>query len=164
MKTKFIVYLDYTYYHSFCISDAFNVPTASFNPCSNCGAPDHGAGSCPHKKYQKKIAENKNKFIKMKQSQGESRVCKTWAKHSNKKGRTNKSQKQQKSDKKENGNGGNKSNNGVRLVYVKWLCLCNKGCGFNTSHTTGFHDTCAACVQNNQISILINTHVFQIKC
>ena len=43
------------------------------------------------------------------------------------------------------------------------MCLCNKGCGFNTSHTTGFHDTWAACVKNNQPSTLPATHVFQKK-
>ena len=30
------------------------------------------------------------------------------------------------------------------------MCIYNKGCGFNTSHTTDFHDTCAAHVPNNQ--------------
>ena len=43
------------------------------------------------------------------------------------------------------------------------MCLCNKGYGFNTSHTTGFHDTWAACVKNNQPFTLPATHVFQNK-
>ena len=41
--------------------------------------------------------------------------------------------------------------------------LCNKGCGFNTPHTTGFHDTWSTCVQNNQPFTLPDTHVFQNK-
>ena len=43
------------------------------------------------------------------------------------------------------------------------MCLCNKGCGFNTSHTTGFHDTWAARVHNNQPFIFPVTHFFQKK-
>ena len=70
LKIKSIVKLANTPYHSLCTSGAFNVPTAIFNPCLNCDSPDHGVGSCPHKKFQKKIAENKRKFIKIKQSKG----------------------------------------------------------------------------------------------
>ena len=43
------------------------------------------------------------------------------------------------------------------------MCLCNKGCGFNTSHITGFHDTWYACVQNIQPLTLSDTHVFKNK-
>ena len=43
------------------------------------------------------------------------------------------------------------------------MCLCNKGCGFNSSHTTVFHDTWAACVKNNQPFTFPDTHVFQKK-
>ena len=43
------------------------------------------------------------------------------------------------------------------------MCLCNKGCGFNSSHTTVFHDTWAACVKNNQPFTFPDTHGFQKK-
>ena len=43
------------------------------------------------------------------------------------------------------------------------MCLCNKVFGFNTSHTTGFHDIWAAFVKNNQPFTLPATHVFQNK-
>ena len=43
------------------------------------------------------------------------------------------------------------------------MCLYNKGCGFNKSHTTGFYDTWAACVKNNQPFTLPATHVFKNK-
>ena len=43
------------------------------------------------------------------------------------------------------------------------MCLCNKGCGFNTSHITGLHVKWAACVQNDQPFTLPDTHVFQHK-
>ena len=82
----------------------------------------------------------------MTQSLGESGGSNSCAKRNNKKGRTNKSQKQQKIDKKTNVNGDNKSNNGVHLVGVKWMCLCNKGYVFYTSHTTDFNDTWSDCV------------------
>ena len=59
------------------------------------------------------------------------------------------------------GNVDTKSNNGVQIVDGKWMCLCNKGCGFNKSHTTGFYDTWAACVKNNQPFTLPATHVFK---
>ena len=43
------------------------------------------------------------------------------------------------------------------------MCLCNKGFGFNTSHTPRFYDIRAACVQNNKPFTLPATHVFQKK-
>ena len=82
---------------------------------------------------------------------------------SNKKGQANKPQKKNQSDKKSNLNGDTKSNNGVHLVDGKCVFICNKGCGFNTSHTTGFHDTWAVYVQNNQPFTLPATHVFGKK-
>ena len=41
------------------------------------------------------------------------------------------------------------------------MCLCNKGFGFNNSHTPRFYDIRAACVQNNKPFDLPATHVFQ---
>ncbi len=32
------------------------------------------------------------------------------------------------------------SNSGVMMVNVAWKMLCNKGCGWNESHTTKYHD------------------------
>ena len=89
----------------------------------------------------------------MKQSQGGSGGGKTWAKCINNKVRTNKTQRQRKINKKENGNGDTKKNNEVHLVDNKWVCLCSKGFGFNTSHTTGFHDTWATCVNTNDAPV-----------
>ena len=43
------------------------------------------------------------------------------------------------------------------------MCLCNKGCGFNTSHNTVLHDTWDTCVKNNQPFTFPDTHVFQQK-
>ena len=163
VKINSIVKLDNNSYHSLCTSGAFNIPNAIFDSCFNCDAPDHGVVSCPNKKYQKNIAENKKKFIKMKKIQGGSGGIKMWAKRSNKKGRTNKSQKQKKINKKANVNGDTKSNNKVHLVDGKWMCLCNKVFGFNTSRITGFHDTWDVCVQNNQPFTLPATHSFQKK-
>ena len=65
-KIKFIVKLYNTSYHSLCASGAFNVPTVILNPCFNCDAPNHDVDSFPHKKDQKKIAENNKKLIEMK--------------------------------------------------------------------------------------------------
>ena len=93
VNIKSIVKWTKTSYHSFCKSGAFNVPNAGFNPCFNCDVPNHGIVSFPQKKDQKKISENKKKFIKMKQSQGVNGGGKTCEKISNKKGRANKSQK-----------------------------------------------------------------------
>ena len=56
VKINLIAKLANTSYHSLCTSGAFNVPTASFNPCFNVDVPNHGVGSCPKKKYHKKIA------------------------------------------------------------------------------------------------------------
>ena len=56
VKTKSIVKLSNTSYHSLCTSVAFNVPNTSFNSFFNCDAPYHGFGSCPHKEYQENIA------------------------------------------------------------------------------------------------------------
>ena len=70
LKIKSIVKLANTPYHSLCTPGAFNVPTAIFNYCLNCDSPDHVVGSCPHKKFQENIAENKRKFIDMNQNKG----------------------------------------------------------------------------------------------
>ena len=70
---------------------------------------------------------NKKKFIEIKQIKGVNGGGKTWDKRIKKKNRSNKSQKQQKTNNKANRD--TKSNNGVHLVDVKWMCLCNKGCG-----------------------------------
>ena len=86
-----------------------------------------------------------------------------WYDHSNKKVWSNKSQKKHQSNKKSNVNLDTKSKNGVHVVDGKCMCLCNEGFGFNTSHATGFHDTWAACVQNNQSFTLSATHVVQKK-
>ena len=99
----------------------------------------------------------------MKQIQGVSGGDKTCSKRSNKKGKTNNAQKQQKSDKKENKNRDTNINNGAHLVDGKWMCLCNKGCGFYTSHTTVLHDTWTACVKNNEPFTLSETHIFENK-
>ena len=82
----------------------------------------------------------------MKQIQVGNGGGKIWAKSINKKGQANKSQNSHQIDKMENGNVDTNSNNGVNLVDNRWMCLCNRCCGFNSSHTTGFHDTWAACV------------------
>ena len=99
----------------------------------------------------------------MKQIQGRSGGDKTWNKCSKNKGETNKSQSKQQINKKSNGTGDTKNNNRIHIFYSKWICLCNKGCGFNTSHNTGFHYTWNACVKNNQPFSLPDTHVFQNK-
>ena len=93
--------------------------------------------------------------------QGRNGGGKTWANHSNKKGCVNKDQKKQKSD--NNANVDTKSKNGVHLVEAEWMFLCNKGCGFITSHTTGLHDTWDACMKNNQPFTFTDTHAFQQK-
>ena len=113
------------------------------------------------KKYQKKILGNNKKFTDTNQSQGRNGGGKTWANHSNKKGCVNKDQKKQKSD--NNANVDTKSKNGVHLVEAEWMFLCNKGCGFITSHTTGLHDTWDACMKNNQPFTFTDTHAFQQK-
>ena len=163
VKIKSVVKLANNSYHSLCIPGAFNDVTTSFNTCFNCAATEHGIVSFPERKYQNEIAENKNKFIDVKQSQGESEGVKTWAKRSNKKSLTNKSQNQQQSNKKVNVNRETKSNNGVHLVDGKSVYLYNKGCLVHTSHTTGFHNTWDTCVKNNPPFTLTSTQVSQNK-
>ena len=139
VNIKSIIKLANTSYHSLCTSGISNVPTAIFNTCFNCDPPDHDIGILPQKKDHKKITGNNNKLVNMKQSQGGNVGGKKWAKHSKNKGQANKSKNQQKSDKKANGD--TKSNNGIHIFERNWMCLYDKGCGFNTSHTTGCHDT-----------------------
>ena len=71
VNIKSVIKLDNTSYHYLCTSVAFNVTTASFNPCFSCDATNHGVCSFPHRKDQKKIVGNKNKFIDMKKSKME---------------------------------------------------------------------------------------------
>ena len=119
MKIKSIVKLSNTFYHSLCTSGAFNFPTASLKPSFICDATNHGVNSFPHKKDKKNIAENKKKFIKMKESQGGGGGFKTRSKRSNKNFWTNKAHRQQNSDRKANIKGDTKSNNGFHLVDGK---------------------------------------------
>ena len=42
VKIKYIVKLANTSNHYLCTLVEFNVPTASFNPCFDCDAPEHG--------------------------------------------------------------------------------------------------------------------------
>ena len=98
-KIKSIIKLANTSYQSLCTLGALNIPTAGFNHCFNCDSLNHGAGSFPHKKCHKKIAEKKKKFTEMKKSQGGSGGGKIWAKRSNKNGWTNISHKKQQSNK-----------------------------------------------------------------
>ena len=163
MIIKCIVKLSNTSYHSLFTSGAFNISTISFNTCFYCDSFDHGVGILPHRKYQMIIVENNNNIINMKQIQGGSGGGKNWANCSNKKVWTNKDHKQRQINNTENGNVDTKSNKGVHLVDGECMCLCNKDCGFNTYHTTGFHDTRGVYVKNNQPFTLLSTHSFKIK-
>ena len=55
VKINYIVKLANNYYQLFCTLGEINVPTASFNPCFNRDAPNHGIDSCPDKKDQKTV-------------------------------------------------------------------------------------------------------------
>jgi len=161
VKIRNIAKLANTSYHSRCMSGGWNVPTTGLNPCFNCDDPNHGVGNCPHQKDQKKIAENKKKFIEAKKAKqgsgGGGDGGKTWP--GRKRGNSsNKSGKGDKKGKTSGSKGG--SENGVHLVDGRWMCLCKKGCGFNLTHTTGFHE---AWSQNTAGFSLPATHVFVKK-
>ena len=67
------------------------------------------------------------------------------------------------------GNGGGRgggspdrsADSGVQLMKNKWMCFCKrKECGWNTTHTSGFH---SAWMQNKSSFNLPVTHEFSVK-
>ena len=58
-------------------------------------------------------------------------------------------------------NNSNHGNGGVQMMGNKWMCFCKrKPCGWNTTHTSGFH---VAWAKNKKMFTLSATHKFRIK-
>ena len=161
-RIQHIAKLANTSYHTLCTSGMYNLPggaaRTSFNfKCFNCGGFGHGVRDCKKKKDQAKIDENKKKFVEAKKAEGGGA---SFTKRSNN-SKSNKGKK-----KKAAKNSGNQAptkpgeSNGVHMVNGKFMCKCNKGCGLNMTHTSGFHDAWALCVQNNVPFALPASHKF----
>ena len=116
-------------YNSLNTSNKWNVPHQGgcAHSCWNCGG-NHGVSKCNKKKDQKKIAENKKKWQESKGKSGDDETKEPAGHYERKKWGEKRKQPEP------GANGGVHEFNGV------WHMLCNKGCGWNKTHTTGFHN------------------------
>ncbi len=90
--------------------------------CWNCGGKGHGVTACKKPKDQKRIAENKQKW-----------------EAENGKSLDGTPSKGQYERKKWGSSDSNDTGHGVKAFSGVLHMLCNKGCGWNKTHTTGFH-------------------------
>ncbi len=109
-------------------SNKWNVPHRGghASACWNCGNSNHGGGNCKQKKDRKEIAENKKKW---EESCGKSS-------DKEKDGNTGGGH----YERKKWGNTKQPASNGVQQFNGVWHMLCNTGCGWNVTHTIGFHN------------------------
>eukprot|EP00956_Cyclotella_meneghiniana_P039536 scaffold173548_cov23-Cyclotella_meneghiniana.AAC.1 len=121
-------------YNLMSTGNSWHVPGGSgghrANSCWNCGG-DHGVNRCTKPKDQNKIAANKKKWEdeKKKKSAGGGNGGHNGSRGSGGAG---------------NGSGGGqyerkKFGDGVQKINNVWHMVCNKGCGWNTTHTTKYH-------------------------
>jgi len=94
--------------------------------CDNCGEKDHLANKCPKPRDDELCKKACDARAKAKENSG-GRGGRGAG------GRGN-------SDERAPWKKSEGSNSGVNMIDGAWKMLCNKGCGWNTSHTTGYHN------------------------
>jgi len=112
-----------------------NVNAVVVAKCDNCGEKDHLANKCPKPCDDERCKKARDARAKAKEDsggrggggRGGQGVCGAGG-HGNSGERTP-------WDKSEG------SNSGIKMIDGAWKMLCNKGCGWNTSHTTGYHSS-----------------------
>ena len=116
-------------YNSLSTGNSWHIPSGGrVHSCWNCGE-DHGVTKCKKPKDQARIQANKKKWEEEKKKKY----------GSNTEGLSSGNQYERsrfggkKPDSKQHGSSGVEKFNNV------WHMLCNKGCGWNCTHTTGFH-------------------------
>ncbi len=114
-------------YNSLNTSNKWNVPHRGgcASSCQNCGGKGHRVTQCKKRKDQNRITENKKKW---EEETGKS------SKGGGASGNYERKKWGEGRDSNRNDTG-----HGVKQFNNVWHMLCNKGCGWNTTHTTGFH-------------------------
>jgi hypothetical protein len=95
--------------------------------CWNCGG-KHGLSKCRQPKDQKRIDANKKKWQESKKSGGSTNGNSQYER-----------KKWDSDDSNKKGGHADDCHNGVKQINNVWHMHCTKGCGWNTTHTTGFH-------------------------
>ncbi len=150
-------------FNSLNVSNEWNTPQKHcVDACFNCCDPDHGVPKCPKPIKQNRIDKAKAEFSKNGSGRG-GRGVRGGGSCSGGRGR---------------GNGGNQTNTrgkwkgdddkvstalttngGIGKHIRKWSTVC-KSCGWNTTHTTGYHDKWVA---DPNFFSLPATHLFSSK-
>ena len=115
-------------YNSLSTGNNWHIPSRRLNNCWNCNS-DHGVNKCKLPKDQARIDANKKKWEeeKKKKSGSVSGSSGSGGKHYER-------------SKFGGGSGCQKpSGSGVEKFNNVWHMHCNKGCGWNCTHTSGFH-------------------------
>jgi hypothetical protein len=151
------------------ISKEWNIPQKHrIDACFNHGDHDHGIPKCPKPINQSRIDRAKSKFSRSGGGRGQCSGC-GGCDGQDGRGNGHGSGHGHGDGDKTNSCGKWKSNakavnavttsGGVRKCKGKWIMMC-KPCGWNTTHTTGFHDSY---VKDPASFSLPATHLFWIK-
>ena len=144
-------------YHSLKTSTKWVVPQGKSHynnyrrepECWNCGEKGHLAP-----KFNKK--RNQDKIDRTKKAAADKRKAAS--------GGGGGSGPQRQSTRKKWSDGDNNNNQGadqgVAFRNNKWMCMCKNGCGWNETHTTGFHKVWKHQTDNNRPFKLPSTHKF----
>lgn len=159
-------------FHSLSTSQKWNVANSNkrFNPCFNCDG-NHGVDKCDKPRDEARIERNRKAFEERKkgnQSSGGG-ARRPWG--SGGRGNSGRGRGDGGRGGRGRGNGGcghggrggssGGYGSGVAFMGGRWLCHCNKGCGWNDTHTSGFHDRWN---KNPGSFSLPATHEFTRRC
>jgi hypothetical protein len=149
------------------VTKEWNIPQKHrINACFNCGDPDHGIPKCPKHINQSRINKAKSKFSRSGGGRGyrgggrngrNGRGCGCGSGHGRGDGDKANSRGKWKSDAK--AVNAVTTSSGVGKHKGKWSMMC-KSCGWNNTHTTGFHDSYA---KDPASFSLPATHLFWTK-
>jgi hypothetical protein len=120
-------------YNSLSTGNSWHIPSGRVHSCWNCDG-DHGVNKCKQPKDQARIQTNKKKWEEEKRKKFGSGNGGPSSSNQYERSRFG----GRKTDNKQPGNSGVQKFNNV------WHMLCNKGCGWNCTHTTGFHSAFTA--------------------
>ena len=154
------------YYSSLNMSDYWNLPrnqrvnavnTPTEIKCWNCGKSGHGLDKCKDARNEDRIAENRRKYLETNGS-GTTR----------KKGRSPNSGSNAAPYEREKWSPPKSGESGVRLIDGAYHAYCGKkqngvACGWNTTHSTGYHKKWVAQGQTFNLASECPTHELVLK-
>jgi hypothetical protein len=119
--------------------------------CDNCGAPDHLANKCTKPRDDERCKAARDAREKAKEDlRGRGGGGRGGGGRGGRGGRGDggRGTSDERAPWKETEGSNSNSHSGVKMIDGAWKMLCNKGCGWNSTHTTGFH--------NEQIRLALN--------